>query len=181
MVTDSTFLDLFAVISLDGRIALNTSDSIHWSSQEDKLILNQAIQDYDVFLMGRVTYEVCQEMLATKRCVVISRQSTIPGMTGDGCTLFNPEKSDFKAFLAQFSAQKVALFGGASIYRWALERNLVRKIFLTLEPIIMGGGISLTGSEPPWQSLDGWLLKDCRKLNDRGTLQLTYVKEVSGD
>ena len=181
MKQESKILNLFAVVSLDGRIAMSISDPVHWSSREDKEILRQAIQDHDVFVMGRVTYQVCHEMLKGKKCVVITRQSSLSSVNLPDLILFNPSLSDFGAFLTQFSSAKVALFGGASIYKLALEMNLVSRIYLTLEPVIMGGGISLTGSDPPWESLDGWVMEDCRKLNSRGTLQLVYAKELTAE
>lgn len=176
----SQLLNLYAVITLDGRIAKSPADPVEWSSREDKGILQEAIENHDLFIMGRVTYEICQELMESKECLVITRSPDRNIPNGKNLTFFNPESSNLRDYLMERSEKKMALFGGSSIYKLALEMDLVKMISLTLEPLILGGGISLTGDGEPWKIFEGWVLQESRRLNERGSLQLIYFPAKTG-
>ncbi|MBT3786598.1 hypothetical protein HOF92_16605, partial [bacterium] len=151
---------------------INQSDSVRWSSEEDKKLLKKALDTHDLFVLGRVTYEVSKEMMSDKRCLVFTKSNL--RSENDNLIYFNPDTSDIEQVLKECEATNIALFGGAQVYRYALLNNLVKEISLTVEPLILGGGISFLGEGEPWKALENFRLKSCKKLNDQGTLHLVY-------
>src|SRR5690606_13328086 len=83
----------------------------------------------------------------------------------------NKSPEEILAELSKKGVKQVALCGGASIYNLFLQKNLVDKMFVTVEPQVFGNGIKLFSDkiENKFQ-----LLKQ-KKLNEKGTLLLEYT------
>jgi dihydrofolate reductase len=85
----------------------------------------------------------------------------------------NPSKTDVKKFIAKLKYKKIAILGGAQTYAYCLKNNLLDELYLTIEPLVFGAGISLFGEEDLEKKFK---LEFIKKLNNKGSVLLKYVK-----
>ena len=164
---------LYAVMTLDGKIALNSSDPIQWSSAEDKEFVKQEAQGFELAFVGRKTYEIASMFLENKINVVFTR--AVSELTQISEVLFHAplEGFDAPAFMRAHGISRATVLGGSYIYSYFVQQDWVDHIYLTLEPLTFGQGV-------PWLSerdaRRDYRLSDMRRLNDRGTLLLHYER-----
>lgn len=161
---------LLAAISLDGKIAeVVNQSSMDWTSKEDKKFFVEKTKEVGVVIMGRKTFETFGKPLKDRRLIVMTsaphEQKNMEGVefTDEApCALIERlEKEDCLA---------VVIAGGASIYHLFLSESLVTDVYLTIEPILFGAGISLCeGLTKPMT----FLFKDSQMLNS-STVLLHY-------
>lgn len=85
--------------------------------------------------------------------------------------LFTKESpEEILADLHRQNVKQVAICGGASIYALFLQKNLIDKMFLTVEPYVFGEGIKLFNGQIEQQ----FRLISQQKLNEGGTILLEY-------
>lgn len=137
---------ILAAITLDGKIARGDAEFTGWSSREDKRLFARTSREAGVVVMGRRTFETLPVPLPGRLNVVLSheRPATLPD--GVEYTAESPEL--VIASLAQRGYESVVIGGGASVYRAFLEAKLVDELWLTVEPLTFGAGISLLGAAP---------------------------------
>jgi dihydrofolate reductase len=114
--------------SLDGYIAKTADDDLSWGKQVDKQWFSKVTRDIGVVVMGRKTAELIGKPLPGRLNMVMSRSL---GKTPKQI-LEELEKQGFK---------DVAICGGASIYTLWLREKLVDEVWLSVQPVIFGGGI----------------------------------------
>lgn len=141
-------VSLLAAMSADGYIAQSPDQkSTTWTSKEDREWFVQKTKEIGVVVMGRATFDTINKALPGRRIIVITS---------------NPEKHQHrvvagvefsalspKELLAKLEAEgvkHVALAGGAKVYTQWLKEGLVNEVFLTVEPVLFGNGISFTGA-----------------------------------
>jgi dihydrofolate reductase len=138
--------------SLDGFIA-DTQGSIAWleglatDPQVSERVL-AFIGSADVIVMGRLTYEHVlsfgQWPHADKHTIVVSSQSMAPSSPD---TVIVPADGLAQA-LRDRQAEIVWLVGGGQLNAYVLENGMVDEIIVTVAPIILGSGRSLTAALP---------------------------------
>lgn len=166
-----------AGISLNGKITDEHGDFAKYSSDEDKEWLAQKIEESDVLVVGKKTYEAHLKNGQRKKPLIIFTRS-IKGLKIDEeknteAYFFHDKKEDLLNLLDLLQYDIVTILGGAEIYHWFLEQKLVTDIHLTVEPVIFSKGKPLlTGNFLNEQK--SWLLKESKTLNDQGTLLLHY-------
>lgn len=180
-----------AAITLDGRIAATSRHPSDWTSIEDKKFLHQMLNGCDVILVGNNTYKTAKGPLSKRNCIVFT--SAVPSSPGKermpegqersnryiyqkskNLLYINPAKTDIKKFIEQKNYKKIAILGGAQIYSYCLENNLLDELYLTIEPLVFGKGISLFESKK--FITYSFKLSSFKKLNPQGTLLLHYKK-----
>jgi dihydrofolate reductase len=134
---------LLAVITLDGKIARNAHEFSGWSSREDKRLFARASREAGVVVMGRSTYETMPRPLPGRLNVVMTRQPPAIAPEGVEFTSDPPERIVERLAMRSYSAIVVA--GGAQVYRAFLEAGVVDELWLTVEPLTFGAGVSLLG------------------------------------
>jgi dihydrofolate reductase len=165
-------------MTLDGRIAKNEMDPVAWGSPEDKSHLRQELDEHDLFLMGRHTWEVSKELLKSQSSLVLTRGVSGWETENTGLAWVNPEGLDLRSLLAEKGFSSVAVLGGSQIYAFCLQNGLVDEVALTLEPFFLGQGLSLLSPISLDLDQNAFSLVSTKVLNQSGTLLLRYKKRA---
>lgn len=165
----------FAVVAvtIDGKIARLDKGGSDWSSPEDKDFLRGKLNDSDVIIVGNTTYENYRKPLAKRKCVVFTRKVQTIKEENPNLVYLNPGNYDFEQYLKSKGYQNVCLLGGAHTYGFFLEKNLIDELFITIEPLVFGDGISLFDRAVPDKTFK---LESMSRLNEKGAVLLHYVK-----
>jgi len=135
---------LIAAMSADGFIAQTPDQrSLEWTSREDTNFFVAKTRELGAVVMGRGTYETIGRPLAGRLTVVMtSRLDSARNLPG--ALEFT---SDTPAAIVEKLAARgfggVALAGGARVYGAFLRAGLVDELYLTVEPVLFGGGMRL--------------------------------------
>jgi dihydrofolate reductase len=97
-------------------------------------------------VMGRRTFETLPAPLPGRLNVVLSHER--PEALPDGVEYTAEPPERVIASLENRGYESVVIGGGASVYRAFLDAKLVDEIWLTVEPLAFGAGISLFGDAP---------------------------------
>ncbi|OHA63300.1 MAG: hypothetical protein A2748_02600 [Candidatus Wildermuthbacteria bacterium RIFCSPHIGHO2_01_FULL_45_20] len=174
IVTDTEIQEIFmaispfiiASISADGFIARNSSHlSLEWTSKEDTQFFVKRTKQAGVIVMGLNTYKTIGKPLPERLNIVYSNtEKNFPG-----AEVTEADPGDLLADLEKRGYKEVAICGGSSIYTMFMERRLIKKLYLTIEPVVFGEGLKLFQKE-----IDAKLdLRAVEKLNDN-TVLLEY-------
>jgi len=160
-----------AAITLDGRIAKNSHHFSNWTSKEDKDFLHTILDTCDVVLVGNSTYKMAIKPLSKRNCIVLTRSSQTKRFK-PLLTYCNPATESLKEIIQKNRYKKICVLGGTQIYSYCLEHNLIDELYLTIEPITFGLGLSLFETKKSSQ----WNLKSTKRLNKHGSILLHYKK-----
>ncbi|HSY53692.1 MAG TPA: dihydrofolate reductase family protein [Opitutaceae bacterium] len=168
---------LLTAQSLDGFITRHDEPGSGFASPEDQTHFHAALADFDCCVMGSVTYRGARDLIcaspATKRLRVVLTRTP-----ADRAAEARPDSLEFssdppKKILTGLSARGYArcvLLGGAQVHGLFLAAGLVDEAWLTIEPVLFGGGTPLLAAR-----VDVRLeLLASEKLNAAGTLLLRY-------
>jgi dihydrofolate reductase len=155
---------LLAALTVDGKIALRAHHFSDWSSREDKRLFARTSKEAGVVIMGRTTYETLPAPLPGRLHMVLTSRPERAAPEGVEFTADTPER--ILARLAQRGYTTAVLAGGAKTYRAFLQAGMVDELWLTIEPLAFGAGISLLG-EAGDAPLDVRLvLIECQRLGE---------------
>lgn len=134
---------IIAVLSADGFIAENpTQTPMEWTSKEDKRFFSQRTKQAGVVVFGQNTFETIGKALPDRHNVVYSRDKQYEGVEvtqkDPRVLLQDLEKRGFK---------EVAICGGSTIYTMFIQTGLVDTLYLTIEPVLFGQGMTLFNKE----------------------------------
>ncbi len=130
---------IIAAQTLDGFIARDKNQvSTAWSSPEDKKVFSDITKRAGVVVMGSTTYETINRPLKDRLNIVYSKSKIF-----EGVEMTNDEPKVLLEKLEQKGFKEVAICGGSSIYTKFLKAGVVDTIYLTIEPVFFGTGISL--------------------------------------
>lgn len=129
---------IIAALTADGFIAKSADHKADWTSKADKKFFQAKTKEAGVVIMGSRTYETVGMPLKDRRNIVYTRNKKF-----EGVETTNEEPGTLLSRLEKEGVREVAVCGGASIYSLFMESGLVDKLFLTIEPISFGQGISL--------------------------------------
>ncbi|HXA14762.1 MAG TPA: dihydrofolate reductase family protein [Opitutaceae bacterium] len=168
---------LLTAQSLDGFITRHDEPGSGFASPEDQTHFHAALADFDCCVMGSVTYRGAHDLvsanLAKKRLRVVLTRTPADhaAETRPGSLEFSSDPP--KKLLADLSARGYArcvLLGGAQVHGLFFSAGLVDEVWLTIEPVLFGGGTPLLAAR-----VDVRLeLLASKKLNAAGTLLLRY-------
>lgn len=146
---------LIAVTSLDGRLTLPGQEGPGFASQEDQAWFHQVLQEFDCAIMGRTTYETAREQILANRrphflrLVATHAPERFAAERQPGALEFaSGTPRELLDILAARGCRRCALLGGGRVYREFLDADLVDALWLTLEPVILGGGTPLADGGP---------------------------------
>ena len=130
---------LIAAITADGFIAKNSDHLASWTSKEDKQFFVEKTKEAGVVVMGFNTYKTIGRPLPGRLNIVYSKtEVNIPGIE-----VTQEEPVKLIQNLAKRGYEQVAITGGAQIYTMFMEAGLVDTLYLTVEPVVFGYGMSL--------------------------------------
>ncbi len=162
----------FVATSIDGRISLKKSVRPVWTSTEDWRFFQKSLKKMDAVVVGRNTYEAARTRLQ-KRCTYVLTRSITKIYRKGSVTFVNPDTHDMRDILGRHAT--VGLLGGSSVYGLFFEQNLVDELYVTVEPLIFGRGVSMVKDCTKTTRL---VLCCIKKLNRTGTVLLHYKKIV---
>lgn len=155
---------IIAAITADGFIARDAHHPAFWTSPEDKKRFIELTKRAGVVVMGSTTFKTLPRPLKERVNIVYSRSKKFEGA--------ETTSEDPNVLIERLSAagyKEIAICGGAEIYNLFLKAKVVRKIYLTVEPIIFGKGVSLFSDE-----LNVHLELKSNTATDSGSLLLEY-------
>lgn len=162
---------LVMVQTLDGKIAKNAHHkSLTWSSKEDTKHYKQFTQEIGTIVMGSATFESYGQRFLPGRRNIIMTSNPDKYEKKPGIEFFKGTPSQLVQKLEAEGVESIALSGGTSINTAFLEEKLIDEIYLTIEPILFGEGMSLFNKEFDFIRLE---LLDFSKLS-QNTLLLHY-------
>ena len=161
-----------AAVTIDGKIALDTSHFSDWTSKEDKDFLHGMLNKADAIVVGNNTYKTAIEPLSKRNCIVLTTSVETVERKSEDLTYANPASSDYFSILQNYKI--VAVLGGTKTYTWFLENDLLDELYLTIEPLVFGHGLPLFESSKDTSAQ--FKLESTKQLNERGTLLLHYVR-----
>ena len=158
--------------TLDGKIGKNSQHIANWTSTEDKKSFAKITKEAGVLIMGSTTFDTIGKALPGRLNVILTskpekyQDKQQPGLL----EFFSGSPAEVVTMLENRGYQTAALGGGAKTNAAFLKANLVDEIFMTIEPILFGSGISLAeGSEMELKLK----LLGTEKINDQA-IQLHY-------
>jgi dihydrofolate reductase len=129
---------IITALTTDGFIARDTSHVALWTSKDDKRRFVELTKQAGVVVMGATTFKTLPRPLKDRLNIVYSTAGTFEGVENTKLDPISLIKS-----LEDRGFSRVAICGGASIYSMFLQAKVVKKLYLTVEPILFGKGISL--------------------------------------
>ncbi|MBD5778625.1 dihydrofolate reductase [Pelagicoccus sp. NFK12] len=162
-------LILIAAQSLDGFIARPDRAGTDFCSEADASFLRDTLKKFDSLIMGRKTFETLRERILnsdTKRYLrkIITRSpAAYAADTRPDLVEFTDQPPiETLSELAGRGRKKTALLGGGEIYTQYLEAGVVDELWITIEPLLFGGGTPLLGkaNERPLKLLSHHRLSD---------------------
>lgn len=159
-----------AAITVDGKIALGPEHFSDWTSPEDKAFMRGLLDKADVVVVGNNTYKTAIEPLSKRNCIVLTSSVKTAERRADNLLFWNPEGADASSVLNKYNM--VALLGGAKTYSYFLQNDLLDELYLTIEPIAFGRGVSLFDHQADLPA--HFSLLSMEKLNEGGTVLLHY-------
>ena len=157
---------MIAALTADGFIG---RDATHlatiWTSKEDKQFFTDKTKESGVIVMGANTYRTIGRALPGRRNIVYSPKP----IDQEGIEVTEEAPDRLLNRLEKEGCQSVAICGGQTIYDMFLKAKLVDELYLTVEPLFFGEGVSLVKSSMTAQ-LE---LLDFEKLS-QDTLMLHY-------
>jgi dihydrofolate reductase len=178
----STTFTLTAVVSADGYIARRAGEHPgNWASAEEQARFLAEVPGYDWAFLGRTTHETA--LRKDRRRVVFSR--TAAGLEWREATHLwvDPGQVALADILAALKPvrppRRCIVLGGTTVHDWFLERALIDRIELTIEPVRFDAGLPfLTGQQGDVTAelfARGFVLIEQQELNPQGTRLLVLA------
>ncbi len=151
---------LIAAITVDGFIAKTNNQLADWTSTEDKKLFVRLTKEAGHMVMGARTYETIGRALPGRKTIVYTYDSA--SITNPDIEATTEAPADLVERLAKNGAHGLAVCGGAQIYSLFAKAGVLDELYLTVEPVAFGAGVSLFS-----EALDLNLeLLDSQTLND---------------
>lgn len=131
--------------SLDGFIA-TPDGGYDWIVQDDAIDFGALYAEFDLFVMGRKTYEVVRAMgdgnpLLGRKVIVASR--TLKASDRPDVEIVCDNLADRVAEWKAQPGKDIWLYGGGELARTLFDARLVDTIEVALIPVLLGDGIPL--------------------------------------
>ena len=149
----------------DGFIAKETNHPALWTSKEDKKHFVEITKRAGVVIMGSTTWKTLPKPMKDRLNIVYTRS----GETYEGAESTSIEPKELIDSLESRGFSEVSICGGSSIYTLFLKAGVVDTIYLTIEPILFGKGISIFNEQ-----LDLKLELQSETKTEAGTIFLEY-------
>jgi dihydrofolate reductase len=173
-LVESTLVSLDGVIEAPERWAIFDEEATQRSMQE--------LDDYDAFVMGRVTYELFRENWGAGGNPYVDRIGAMPKYVASrslddvtwNATLLGPDIVAAIQDLKSQSGRDLIKYGNSRLDATLFGARLVDELRVWIMPVVVGSGQRIfEGVEPSSLNLT---LTDVRKLGN-GSVILTYIPE----
>jgi dihydrofolate reductase len=168
----------FAIQTSDGFIALHRGHStVEWRSGADARFLTERLDDLGeagVIVVGNTTYHEVIDRLSKRNCIVFTRSVSTVKRVHETLLLCNPEGVSLASILEDYD--KVALLGGTQVYTYFFDRDLIDELYLTIEPVDFGDGLTLL--ERPRHINAKLRVESSQSMNEEGTFLRHYERRT---
>lgn len=161
---------LIAAVTADGFIAKDTNHPAFWTSKEDKKRFVELTKRAGVVIMGSTTYATLPRPLKERVNIVYSKTKKF-----DNAETTQKAPLELLQELESRGFKEVAICGGSKIYTMFMKAKVVDRIFLTIEPLMFGKGITLFNED-----LQYHLNLISANQAENGALLLEYKVDYSG-
>lgn len=163
---------IIAATSADGFIAKDSQHSpMYWSSKADKKRFIELTKRAGVVVMGSSTYKTIGQPLKERVNIVYSKNQTF-----DGVEVTQDSPIDLIKKLEERGFKEVAICGGSHIYTMFMKANIVDTVYLTIEPVVFGKGMTIFNEDLHY-SLK---LVSSQASESSGSLLLEYKVDYTG-
>jgi dihydrofolate reductase len=177
-------LALVAVVSADGFLARRPGEHPgSWASAAEQVRFLRLVPRFDWAIMGRTTHEAA--FREDRRRIVFSRSAADLEWRRPTHLWVDPARHSWPAILAELARKRAPrrclVLGGTRVHDWFLVRGLVERIELTVEPVLLGGGLPLLSAQPPGRAEAhlaalGWRRLLDLSLGAAGTRRLVLLR-----
>lgn len=162
---------IIAALTIDGFIAEQHDQLADWTSKEDKQLFVKLTKEAGTMIMGSRTFKTIGRALPERQTIVYSREPESEPI--ENVTVTSEDPRSLITRLEQEGVTSVAICGGASIYTLFLESGLVTDLYITIEPLVFGSGVTLFNKP----LLKQFQLASSEKLNENVILQHYQILE----
>jgi dihydrofolate reductase len=155
---------IIVAVTADGFIAKNPNHAAMWTSKDDKKRFVEITKRAGVVVMGETTFKTLPKPLKDRVNIVYSFDKTF-----EGAEVTQKSPADLIQELDSRGFKEIAICGGSSIYTMFMKSGLIKKLYLTIEPIIFGAGMKLFNED-----IDMKLKLVNRTVGESGSLLLEY-------
>lgn len=162
---------IVAALTADGFIGKDAHHlSMEWRSKEDGRLFKRLTQEAGVMVMGSKTYGTFRIKRAPpgRRLIIYSSHPEL--IEGENVEATKEDPYELVTRLKKEGAEGLVVAGGATVYKMFMDNDLVDEMYLTIEPVLFGQGVTLFNGELQTRLK----LLDVSKLNDN-TVLLHYA------
>lgn len=163
---------IIAAVTADGFIAKDAQHSpFNWTSKADKKRFIELTKRAGVVVMGSATYKTIGRPLKERVNIVYTKSQTF-----EGAETTQDRPLDLLKKLEERGFKEVAICGGSQIYGMFMKAGVVDTVYLTVEPLFFGKGITLFNEDLRYNLK----LKSSQTSESTGALLLEYSVDYSG-
>jgi dihydrofolate reductase len=137
---------LIAAMTADGLIGRDSQHLADWSSREDKKVFVRLTKEAGTLVFGSKTYETIGHGLPGRRMIVMTSDPS-RYEPSEGVEFVSESPEQLVKRLANDGVTSLAIGGGARTYQEFMDAGLIDELYLTLEPVLFGQGVSLFSSQ----------------------------------
>ncbi|MDO8633646.1 MAG: dihydrofolate reductase family protein [Candidatus Wildermuthbacteria bacterium] len=141
---------IIAALSTDGFIARNpTQSSLSWRSQGDRQFFIAKTKEARVVVMGLNTAKTSRRPMPDRLNIIYAKgKEELPHWQEfEGWEVTQKDPAALLQEIAERGYEQVAICGGATIYTMFMEARVVDKLYLSVEPVFFGQGLTLFNKE----------------------------------
>jgi dihydrofolate reductase len=180
-------ISLIVAQTADGFIARSSTELASWTSKEDKKRFVEKTKKAQIMILGSKTFDTFQKPLPGRTHIIYSRNPE--KYTQDLLLRFswhqlpneiqitNEHPQTLIGRLKKEGVPEIIICGGSEIYTLFMETGLVQTIYMTIEPVFFGTGISLFNKKRE----NSHLTLVSEEKTESGTLFLEYTSQKLND
>lgn len=116
------------VVAVDEKRGIGKAGKLPWDIPEDLKHFKEITLGHTI-IMGRKTFESIGRVLPNRKNIIITRD---PSFTVQGATIVRSLEEALHYVQGKPQIEEVFIIGGGQVFKEALEKNLVDKIYLTV-------------------------------------------------
>lgn len=141
---------IIAALTADGFISKNPGHSpLQWRSEGDRQFFIARTKEAGVVVMGLNTAKTSKKPMPDRLNIIYanSKEELPRWKEFDGWEITQKDPTSLVQELAEKGYDQVAVCGGSTIYTIFMEAGVVNTLYLTIEPVLFGQGMTLFNKE----------------------------------
>jgi dihydrofolate reductase len=141
---------IIAALSADGFIAKNPGHStLTWRSQGDRQFFIQKTREAKVVVMGLNTAKTSKRPMPDRLNIIYANSKEELPLWSEfsDWEITQKDPAGLLQELSERGYETVAICGGSTIYTMFMQAGVVDKLYLSVEPVLFGQGLTLFNKE----------------------------------